>query len=205
MARTPGSRNADHGVKREALAKTVFRVLTDTPAARPSLRELASGAGVPVNTLVHYFGDRSSAVAAGFEAITDDGQPHLDRLAALGERSPADGLAAFLSELGAGWAGPLSAAHTAGFAEGFGNPRVGPAYLQGLFEPTLQGLESLLLRWQERGALPPGDVRTAALAFLAPALLVLMHQHDLGGAACRPLDFDAWAAAHLEGWLRGWG
>lgn len=205
MPRTRGSRNADHDEKRRELALRVARAVQARPGQHQSLRELAERAEVPVNTLRHYFADRAGAVAAGLRALEAEGAPYLRFVQALEAQPPAAALELLLAQVVAGWPRGLGAAHATGLAEGLGQADVGPAYLQGLFEPTLQGLEALFQAWIDRGALRPHPPRVSALAWLGPAVLVLLHQQDLGGARCRPLDLDAWARAHNQAWLRAFG
>ncbi len=42
------------------------------------------------------------------------------------------------------------------------------------------------------------EIRAAALAFLSPVIVALLHQHDLSGARCRPLDIPALLERHVE-------
>ena len=46
-------------------------------------------------------------------------------------------------------------------------------------------------------------VGAAALALVGPVVLALLHQVDLLGSACRPLDIDAFIEVHIQGWLEG--
>ena len=59
---------------------------------------------------------------------------------------------------------------------------------------------------RDRGELRAGaDLRYAALAFVAPLLLALLHQVELSGRTCRPLDLEGFLDAHVEGFVAGWG
>ncbi|MEQ1505627.1 MAG: TetR/AcrR family transcriptional regulator [Myxococcota bacterium] len=205
MARPVGTKNADHEAKRLAIARAIGRTLVADPAGRPSLRDLAGGAGVGVNTLLHYFGDRSGAVAAGLAAMEELGRPYVALLVARSDQPPTVVLPSFLHELVEAWGHGLSAPHTAGLTEGIADPTIGPAYVTGVLEPTLGAVEALLTAWIARGAFPPADVRAAALTLVSPVLLALLHQQDLGGTGCRPLDVHALVDDHVARFLRGWG
>jgi hypothetical protein len=71
-----------------------------------------------------------------------------------------------------------------------------------LLEPMLQVGELFLQRHIDLGELQPCDVRQAALMLQGPLVLGLLHQENLSGARCRPLDLDAFINAHVEAFLR---
>lgn len=56
----------------------------------------------------------------------------------------------------------------------------------------------------DKGAVEAG-LRVAALAYLSPLLVALLHQHDLAGVTCRPLDLEAFLAAHTSRFVRAYG
>lgn len=205
MARTPGSPNEDHEQKRIALLRALLPHLLVATPERPSLRDLARAAGVQPNTLRHYFGDRDGVVVAVLEQSRRDGAPWIAAVGSFAALEPRQALRTYLGWLVLGWTdGALGGLHGGGLAEALGSAAVGPAYVTAVLEPTLAALEDLLGAWVARGALPALDRRAAALALLAPALVVLLHQRQLGGAGCRPLDLEAWLDAHLAGWWGGW-
>lgn len=83
------------------------------------------------------------------------------------------------------------------------NEVVGPGYLDGVLEPTVMAVEARMSVHASRGetVFAADDalaVRTAALAFLSPILVALLHQHALAGTKCRPLDIDAFLSLHVK-------
>lgn len=176
--------------------------------ARPerlSLRDLAQAADVSVSTLRHYFGDRDGAIVAALQALNAAGAPHM-ALAALPQHpDPRRALAHFMSQLREAWAAHgVGRVFAAGLAEGLDHSGLGPAVVQEILEPTLQCCERLLAALQDRGDLPAMDRRAATLSLLSPLLLSWLHQGNLGGVACRPLDLEQRSAAHLDRWWVGW-
>ena len=71
-----------------------------------------------------------------------------------------------------------------------------------LLEPLLQAGEQHLQRHLDAGQLAPCDVRRAALTLQGPLVLGLLHQDNLSGDGCRPLDLDAFIDAHVDAFLR---
>lgn len=204
MPRPPGRRNAGYEARRAALAARLAPALVDGSGQPSSLRELAAAASVSVPTLRHYFGDLDGAVRAALAEAERGAAHYLTWMADPGELSLADSLAAVEARLRAGWGHGLGTLFGAALTHGLGHAARGPAVVDHVLEPTLQALEARLAVHHARGELPPLDLRAAALTFLSPLLLALLHQQGLGGAACRPLDLDAFADAHLHGWLSGW-
>ena len=39
---------------------------------------------------------------------------------------------------------------------------------------------------------------------MGPVILALLHQNELYGSRCRPLELEAYLDAHVDGWLRGY-
>ena len=89
-----------------------------------------------------------------------------------------------------------------GLQIGLGHATLGPAYVSELLEPTLQAFEARLALHVARGELHVADLRQAALALLGPIVLALLHQRELGGQRCRPLDLRRLAAAQLADFLQ---
>ena len=81
---------------------------------------------------------------------------------------------------------------------------LGPAYINEILEPTLKAVEARLARHRAEGELRSCDLRHAALALIAPPLLALLHQGELFGSLCRPLDINAFLKDHLDGFLRAY-
>ncbi|MCB9763251.1 MAG: TetR/AcrR family transcriptional regulator [Alphaproteobacteria bacterium] len=206
MARTPGALNADHDEKRQEMAEAIARTLISTGWEESSLRGLSRATGLSVNNLRHYFGDRDGAIVAAMAVIESWGAPHMAAALSLVERPPGEGLRLFFRQLAGAWTPhSLQASHGGGLAAGLGSETLGPAYVDHVLEPTLQLIEALLTRWIARGALQAGDARVMALSLSAPVILALLHQRDLHGRRCRPLDVDAFIDAHVDGWLTGYG
>lgn len=205
-----GSKHPEHGRRREALLDAAMpRLVADHGGT--SFNELAAHLEVSVPTLRHYFGDRAGLVAAALRRQAHHARPHLGRAATPSSPDLAASLAQYLGELAAAWrmfgVGRLFAA---GLTMGLADGAAGPAYLDGVLEPTLAAVESRLRRHAEAGALRCGpddadELRAAALALVSPALLALLHQDALGGATCRALDVAAFMRTHVAAFVRAWG
>jgi AcrR family transcriptional regulator len=157
---------------------------------------------VQPNTLRHYFGDREGVLTALMAFSGEEGKFYLDQVRPDPE-GLLPGLRRLLGWLAAGWTPDgLGGLHAASLAEGMGDAKVGPAYVERVLEPTLQAYERVLAA---QTTLSPEQRRVAVLGLLSPILLALLHQHELGGARCRPLDWPAFVEEHLAAWARGWG
>lgn len=201
--RPAGSRSEDYDEKKRELARQVLRAVV-AERGTPSLRELARAAAVSIPTLKHYFGDRSGAIAAALRTVEEDARDHLRGVASPGDAEPASSLRAMALELAGAWREfGVGALFAAGMAAGVADPAAGPGYLDGVLEPTMRAVEQRLRVHAERGELRMAagedfEIRTAALAFLSPVIVALLHQHDLSGARCRPLDIPAFLERHVE-------
>ncbi len=206
VSRTAGSRNADYDATRASLASALAKRLIAAGGPGASFRELAECAGVSVPTLRHYFVDRDGALTAAMASLGASGGPWLALTRDPGALPVAESLRMWSEMFVAGWrhfgVGPMQAA---GLAAGLGSDRLGPAYLDDLLEPVQQALEARVAVHIERGELRDAPPRLIALQLLAPILVVLLHQAELGGERCRPLDVGAFLPAHLEAFLRAWG
>lgn len=210
MGRPIGSKNAEYARRRAALLDAAMpRLLADQGAT--SFNEIAAAVGVSVPTLRHYFADRPGLIAAALRHQQSRGAPHLARVAAPSSADLGTSLAQFLGELALAWrtfgVGRLFAG---GLAMGLRDTAAGPAYLDGILEPTLVAVEARLRAHAEVGALrvAPDDaagLRAAALSLLAPVVLALLHQDALGGAACRALDVPTYVQVHVDGFVRAYG
>ncbi len=205
MARTAGSRNADYDEQRLTLARRVRARVMAPDGLRASLRQLAAAADTSVATLKHYFTDRDGVLRAVLESQHVDAAPYLAMAAVPIAGDVEASLSAYLVRLKGAWfehgVGVIQATALAG---GLGSPALGPTYVNHLLEPLLGTCETLLRRHVELGDLAPLDPRIAALEFLAPVVLALLHQDSLSGASCRPLDLDAFFTAHVAAFLRAW-
>lgn len=206
MGRPSGSRSSDFESKREALAASVLKHLLRTGAPETSMRSLAAASGVTPPTLRHYFGDRIGAIAAAFEIAHQAGAEHLERTRSMDRGNAEATLAAALGYLVQGWREHgVGALHAIALAAGLTTDSLGVTYLQELLEPTLVAFESLLGRLDADGELAVPDPRVAALQLIAPLFLALLHQQELGGRSCRPLDLTSFLDAHVQGFLRQYG
>lgn len=204
MARTSGSRNRDYDEKRLALLRRLDPRLSDLSIARPSFREMAGAAGVSVPTLRHYFTDREGVVQAylvwqGSEsaryrplvATTEDPFPQ-------SIRRVLHGSAFGLKDMG------RIRTHVVGLTEGLHNDRVGPSYLQATLEPLLASVEQRLTLHVARGEMRPVDLRHAAISLVAPLLLAILHQRELGGTSVRQMDLDRFLEDHASAFVRAY-
>lgn len=204
MGRPAGRRNLDHDSKRAELSLKLRDALIRLgPGA--SLRELAEASGSSLGNLRHYFGDRDSVFTAVAQVLEESGRPYME-----GAMRPSAGpvdraLMFFLDYLVLGWRRfGVGRIHAVTLAEGLGSTTLGPRYVQHVLEPTLRSCEGLLEALVADGRLPPLDSRVAGLGLIGPVVLALLHQDELGGVACRPLDLDAFLEEHLDAWLRSW-
>ena len=85
MPRPKGTRDADYDVKRSDLLRGMSQHMMRRDSPRPSLRELASAAGVSVPTLRHYFGARPQVMDAIFEECLNLGRTGLEAVRRLRE------------------------------------------------------------------------------------------------------------------------
>jgi hypothetical protein len=114
-------------------------------------------------------------------------------------------LASFLQRVVKGWTtGQVGSLHRIGLAEGLRNPGTGLDYLVDVLEPTLQALETRLRGYVAQGVVVDCDPRHAGLMLLSPIILALLHQHDLGGTRCRPLDINALIDEHVRVFARAY-
>lgn len=205
MSRTRGARNADYEERRSALLSRLRGRLADRALGQPSMRELAAAAGVSVPTLTHYFGARDDLVAAVLEHSLQAGQEQLTH-AATPQGTFAASIRQLLEHAALGHSYGVSALHRIGLTEGLGHESLGPAYVQMTLEPTLQAIEKRLSAHVDAGEMRRDtDVRHAALQLLTPLLFAQLHQHELGGDQCRPLDVQDFIADHADMFVRAYG
>lgn len=204
MVKTKGAKSGGHDEKRAALLRAFRERLIAANLPPPSLRELVAAAGVSMPTVRHYFGRRDELIAALLEDFGRQGAVHIERA-----RTTDLPFAESVRTLAAGISIALSAGlveiHTLGLREGLCNDTVGPTYLDHVLEPTILAIEDRLLLHQQRGEMRLVDTRVASLGLLAPLVLAHLHQGQLGGAKTRPLDANAFLAAHCEAFIRAYG
>ena len=206
MGRPLGRRNANYDLRKAELIRALIPRLLAPDGQEASFRELARSASVSTATLRHYFDDRDGLVEEAMATMRELGAPHIKRAGESEHGPPRESLSWFLASLVKAWTEfGVGRMVGSGLAFGMHHQSLGPAFVNELLEPTLQSCEKRIARHVERGELPEVDVRHAALALVTPVLLGLIHQDSLGGAACRPLDLDAFVADHLERWFLGWG
>lgn len=205
MPRRPGTRNADFDVRRHELALAAARALLSPEGGPASFRALVAATGASASVLQHYFGDHQGLVLAAFAAASAAGAPYLRAMADPGDRTVDDSLRVAVADLRVGWSVGVGALQAAGLVHGLGHGTYGPAYVNTLLEPTLQAFEARLAVHQGRGELRPElDLRYGALQLVSPLILALLHQGELSGGTCRPLDLDAFAEAHVAAFLQTW-
>jgi AcrR family transcriptional regulator len=204
MARTSGSRNRDYDDKRLALVKRLDPRLSDLSRARPSFREMAGAAGVSVPTLRHYFKNREGvlqaylvwqgAEAARYRPLVATTEDPFERSI----RRLLHGSAFGLKDMG------RIRTHVVGLTEGLHNASVGPSYLQATLEPLLASVEQRLTLHVARGEMRAVDLRHAAISLLAPLLLAILHQRELGGTSVRQMDLDRFLEDHAAAFIRAY-
>ena len=177
------ARSADYDVKRRQLLGRI--AIRFKQPDRPSLRELAVAAEVSVPTLRHYFGDREGVVAAVLADAHARGAPFL-ALAARPDGPLPHSLRTGLTQVVQGHLFAVGGFHAIGLTEGLLHRTMGPHYLQTILEPALQAFELRLQAHIDLGELKHINVRHAALGLVAPVVLFMLHQGELGGHRVRP-------------------
>jgi AcrR family transcriptional regulator len=206
MGRPAGTKNPGHEKRRALLAQTALPRLLADDGGRASLNELAAAADVSVPTLKHYFGDRSGVVAAALDLTATFGVEHTARLAVPSSRSLARSLTDAAAMIRTGWQSGVDRIFTLGLVHGSYDALAGPAFVRGVLEPVQDAMERRLRMHHLRGEahVEPASERVAALQFVSPLFLALLHQGPLAGQACRPLPMDAFVAAHVAAFARAW-
>jgi AcrR family transcriptional regulator len=208
MGRPEGSRNPGYTEKRAALAQKLLPRLIEPDGGRCSLNDLAAAADASVPTLKHYFGDRDGVVVAALKSAEALGAVHAEVLASPTSSDLAASMRDAVLHILLGWRSfGVDRVFAGGLALGLGGASAGPAFLTGVLEPPQQALERRLRVHALRGeaSIDDGAERAAALGFIAPLLLALLHQGPLGGDRCRPLDVSAFVDAHVKAFVRAWG
>lgn len=206
MARTAGARNTQYDERRNSLIIKARERLELQSGSAPSFRELALAAGVSVATLRHYFGTREELIRSVFAYYLLGGERHLARASQAESGDVAAALKGVMNRIVVGWTqGNVGALHRIGLSEGLRSPATAMHYLMDVLEPTLQALERRLEGYRERGVIRADTLpRHAALALLAPLVLALLHQVDLGGTRCRPLSLPDLIEQHVAMFVRAY-
>jgi len=204
MSRLSGSRNADYEETRTKLLKLLRVRLLRTGSEKVSFRQMAEDVGVSVPTLRHYFVNRTAVVQEVLADLHRDGLPYIDE-ASRSELGLRGSLQQAADSILAGVRfGQMDKVHTLGLAEGLGDDKLGPSYLNSILEPALQALERRFEAHMSRGEMRAASTRDAALAFAAPMILATLHQTRLGGSCVRPLDLAEFAKNHVDAFVRAY-
>ncbi len=207
VGRPSGSRNEGYDTRREALARAVIPRLTANDGPRASFADLAEAAAVSVPTLKHYFGDRTGVVSAALRLLGAQGTPWVETIKTPSSADLRVSLLDVATAFSRAWAlFGVGRAVGASLALGMHDAVVGPGTVDGVLEPLVQALEARLAVHAAAGTMDLGDdeLRLASLAFVSPLLVALLHQHELSGASCRPLDLDHFIDRHVARFVRAW-
>ena len=204
MPRPSGSRNRDYDATRRTLIDALSPHLLDNDGEPNTVKALAATAGVSVPTLKHYFTDRDGVVQAVLQQAHAESERHLTAMTDRSGDDPQQLLTGLLIDIADTWRRHgLGRLFASTLALGLENRTLGPTFVNELLEPLLQAVEQLLAGLVNEGALPPVDLRTAALGLVGPVLLALLHQDNLSGAHCRPLEVEHFARQHVHLILHG--
>jgi len=194
VPRPKGTRDADYDIRRTELLRGMSHHMMRRESPRPSLRELASAAGVSVPTLRHYFGARPQVVDAIFEECLKLGRAGLDaqrRSEKPFEESIHDYARALIRALATEHDVRLGDVFAVSLGEGLLDIGISQSSLRHILDPTIDALEARLTEHIRRGEMIDTDPRAAALMLVSPLLLASLHQNQLHGAASRPMCLEA--------------
>jgi len=202
--RSKGARNARFDERRAELLARLKARLCQRDGMRPTLRELAIAAGCSVSTLNHYFGRRDDIVLAVFADSGRRGQGQFEAT-----RLPAADFESSVREAAAtSWTAltrhGVAGALAMGMVEGMRNDRLGPAFIETMFEPFVIALTQRFDAHVIRGEMQPVDTRMAALALASPLVLAALHQGELGGCLIYPLDGNSFLDHVVAGFVRAY-
>ena len=200
MSRRKGQRSEGFDDKRAALLGQAARRLTAAGATHPSLRELAAACDVTLPTLKHYFGRRDDVVKAVLVHQGEQGRSYVTRLARtdLAFRPSIEEAVGFVL---AGLRAGVAEIVTMGLVEGLRHPSVGPEFLGAVIDPIVDAMSARCSLHMARGEMRDVVPRHAALFVIAPLVLAALHQLELGGEACNPMDLDALAASLVDAFV----
>jgi AcrR family transcriptional regulator len=191
LPRPKGTRDADYSLRRSELLRGMSRHMMRRVSPRPSLRELASAAGVSVPTLRHYFGARTQVVDAIFEECLNLGREGLEAQRQTEkpfELSILDYAYALIRALAADREVRLGDLFAVALGEGLLDIDLSRSTLRHIIDPTIDVLEARLRGHIARGEMIQTDVRAAALMLISPLLVASLHQDQLRGDTERPMS-----------------
>lgn len=213
MARTKGARNEGFEERRTALI-AALRTRLRASGPSPSMRELATAAGVSVPTLKHYFAgtngltDREAVVRAVMQdELTSGSEPDGPlETAATPSGSFARSVRDLLQHADDGFAyGGLTDSHAVGLAEGARSPASASDYLRLALDPTIDAFAERLRTHQRAGEMRADvDARLAAIQLLSPLVVARLHQDRFGGRGDNPIDLGAMLDQQAEAFVRGY-
>lgn len=189
--RPQGSRNAGYHARQAELLDRMTDRLCDRHGGWPTLRELAAAAGCSVSTLSHYFGPRNAIVAAVLHRIAAGTVDQIE-----GTRIPEGDFPASVQRAAERATGALhdpriSGLLAMGLIESLSARALGPTFLGTMLDPFVDALAERLDCHVAQGEMRATDTRMAALALISPIMIAALHQRQLGGEACNPLDAGA--------------
>ncbi len=199
MARTPGSRNQDYEETRRRLATAVSTALVRDDGRPATFRDLARATNVSEATLKHYFKDHEGLIIAALEVVAEGARQLTSELERFHHLPAPRALKGYLLQVVEAFRHyGVGAVFAGGLSVGLGHPRLGPAFVASILEPTLAHTETLLAELQRQKKLRKGPVREWAVSIAAPVVLALLHQDPLGGRSVRALDLSAFIEAHVD-------
>lgn len=202
MARTAGSRNLNYDARRRELLLLARNRLTQLGGSRASFREMAEACGVSVPTLRHYFTRREDLIRAVMSEDLSAGRLHLEHVS-----TPAGSFAASVREalayIAMGFSHGVGEVHTVGLTEGLRHDDLGPAFVDLVLEPSIAAVRRRLDAHVNDGEMRNVDTRHAALVLLAPVVLLMLHQRELGGVKRYPIELDSFLDDHAASFVRG--
>jgi AcrR family transcriptional regulator len=197
MARTRGAKNADFAASRQKLLSELADLVVRAPGPH-SFRSLAAACEVNVGTLRHYFTDTNTLIREVLFFLNARSNEMLVRAMTQVPESVEESLTSFSASIVMGWRHGLGAIHRLGLVYGLTEEGFGSVYLTQVLEPTLAVAEARLARHVAQGTLPKLDLRRAALAWVSPIVMALLHQDNLAGDHVRPLDVEVFAREHAR-------
>lgn len=203
MGRPTGTRSKTHEERRRQIIAKLAERLSRAGGMHASYRDLVAASGESISTLQHYFGRRENILMAVLEESRIQAEPYLDYA-----RTPRSDFQASVRDvvdyvrMGFEQFG-LGDIYAIGFVEGIRNAAIGPSMVSDLLEPTIDAVAQRLAIHQARGEMRDEVLaRHAAVLLLSPVIVVMLHQHDLGGKQTHPADMDRFIDDHVASFVR---